>query len=96
MCSACGFPTKPGHWTDAGALTAGDKLRLKYRRTKVLNKILASYGLAAHYDGLTPGIQLRSVGGRTEILPDLEAVWNEAERQNGAVLDPLAPQFTGR
>jgi hypothetical protein len=95
MCSACGFPTKPGHWTDAGAEVAGDKLRLKFRRTKVLNKILESYGLSAHYDGLTPGIQLSSRTGGTRILPDLEAVWSEAERQNGSVLDPLEARFTG-
>ena len=27
MCSACGFPAAPGHWTDAGAQTPGDRLR---------------------------------------------------------------------
>lgn len=93
MCSACGFPTRPGHWTEAGAEASGDKLRLRFRRAKVLNKILDGYGLAAHDDGLTPGIQLRSSNGRTTILPDLEAVWAEAERQNGRALDPLDPRF---
>ncbi|WP_037312608.1 hypothetical protein [Ruegeria halocynthiae] len=93
MCSACGFPTKPGHWTDAGADAAGDKLQLKFRRAKILNKILSGYGLAVHDDGLTPGLQLRSFTGRTVIVPDLEAVWSEAEAQTGTALDPLDARF---
>ena len=65
MCNACGFPTAPGHWTDAGADTPGDRLRMQYRRAQVLKKILASYGLSASIDGQIPGIQLSSfTGGR--------------------------------
>ena len=32
MCSACGYPAAPGHWTEAGAPTAHDRLRAKFRR----------------------------------------------------------------
>ena len=31
MCSACGFPAAPGHWTEAGANTAPDRLRARFR-----------------------------------------------------------------
>ena len=93
MCSACGFPTKPGHWTDAGADATGDKLQLKFRRARILNAILKGYGLTVHDDGRVPGIQLRSLTGRTVIVLDLEAVWFEAEAQSGAALDPLDPRF---
>jgi len=93
MCSACGFPTKPGHWTDAGAEASGDKLRLRFRRIKILNRILENYGMSAHFDGVTPGIQLRSFSGVTVILPDLEAVWREAEKYNKGPIDPLDSRF---
>jgi hypothetical protein len=95
MCSACGFPTRPGHWTDAGADATGDKLQLKFRRASILNKLLNSYGFAVHDDGRTPGIQMRTLTGRTVIVPDLEAVWAEAETQTGTALDPLDARFLG-
>lgn len=95
MCNACGFPTAPGHWTDAGADTPGDRLRMQYRRAQVLKKILSSYGLSASVDGQIPGIQLSSFTGGQKNLRDLEAVWVEAARQIGKPLDPLDPRFTG-
>ena len=81
MCNACGFPTRPGHWTDAGADNAGDRLRLQLRRAEVLNKLLKGYGFTARPPGHAPGFALSSFSGRTTILPDLEAVWQEAARQ---------------
>lgn len=95
MCNACGFPTRPGHWTDAGADTAGDRLRLQMRRAKILNKILKGYGFSARPPGHGPGFALSSFSGRTTLLPDLEAVWIEAEKQLGHPVDPLDPRFTG-
>jgi len=95
MCNACGFPTRPGHWTDAGADTAGDRLRLQMRRAKILNKILKGYGFSARPPGHGPGFALSSFSGRTTLLPDLEAVWIEAEKQLGHPIDPLDPRFSG-
>ncbi len=94
MCNACGFPTRPGHWTDAGADTAGDRLRLQHRRAQVLSRILKSHGLTARPPGHGPGFALSSLSGRTALLADLEAVWDEAARQLGHPLDPLDPRFT--
>ena len=94
MCNACGFPTRPGHWTDAGADNAGDRLRLQLRRAQVLNKLLSGYGLKARPPGYGPGFALSSLSGRTALLPDLEAVWTEADRQIGHPLDPLDARFT--
>ncbi|MEH6647331.1 hypothetical protein [Sulfitobacter sp.] len=95
MCNACGFPTRPGHWTDAGATTSGDRLRLQLRRVEVLNKILRGYGFSARTPGHGPGFALASFTGRTTLLPDLETVWEEAAQQLGQPLDPLDPRFTG-
>jgi hypothetical protein len=94
MCNACGFPTAPGHWTDAGADTPGDRLRMQFRRAQVLKKILSGSGLTANVDGHIPGLQLASLTGGSVILRDLEALWVEVERQTGRPLDPLAPEFT--
>lgn len=95
MCSACGFPKRPGHWTDAGAETAGDRIRLKLSRARVLAKILAPYGLTARAPGQVPGFALSSFTGKTVIVPDLEALWDTAARQLGAPIDPLDLRFTG-
>ncbi len=95
MCNACGFPSAPGHWTDAGVDTPGDRLRMQFRRAQVLKKILSDYGLSARVDGQIPGIQLSTFTGSQVNLRDLEAVWKEAERQIGAPVDPLDPRFTG-
>jgi hypothetical protein len=95
MCSACGFPAMPGHWTDAGAKTAGDRLRLRFIRLASVNRLLAPYGLTAHDDGATPGLQLIAPDGRRELVPDLEALWGAAARLAGAAVDPLSPRALG-
>ncbi|OWJ77406.1 hypothetical protein [Haematobacter missouriensis] len=92
MCSACGFPAAPGHWTDAGAVTPADRIRLRFLRLAAVNRLLAPYGLKAHDDGVTPGLQLLSPTGGSEIVPDLEALWNAAGRMAGVPIDPLSPR----
>lgn len=95
MCSICGFPAAPGHWTEAGASTAPDRLRARFRRGQVLNAVLRGYGVSAHDGGVVPGIQLASFSGAQSIVPDLESVWPEVERLTGRTVDPLDPRFTG-
>jgi hypothetical protein len=90
MCSACGFPAAPGHWTDAGAQTPGDRLRLRFARLGAVNRILAPYGLKAWDDGATPGLQLFAPGGQRELVSDLAALWTAAERMAGQPVDPLS------
>jgi hypothetical protein len=89
MCNACGNPAVPGHWTDAGADTPGDRLRARFHRAALLNKILRPYGLSAHDGGVVPGIQLSTLSGSTTIVPDLGSLWAEAERLIGFPIDPL-------
>lgn len=95
MCSSCGFPAAPGHWTEAGAATAPDRLRARFRRAQVLQSVLPSYGLTAHDGALIPGIQIGNLSGSQSIVGDLEAVWVEAERLAGKAIDPLDPRFLG-
>jgi hypothetical protein len=95
MCSACGYPAAPGHWTEAGAATTSDRLRSRFRRAEVLQKVLSAYGLKAHDGGLVPGIQISNQFGNQMIARDLADVWITAEQWTGTAIDPLDPRFTG-
>jgi hypothetical protein len=94
MCSACGYPAAPGHWTEAGAANTSDRLRSRFRRAEVLQKVLSAYGLKAHDDGLVPGIQISNQFGNQAIVRDLAEVWATAEQWTGSVIDPLDQRFT--
>lgn len=89
MCSACGFPAAPGHWTEAGAATPHDRLRERFRRMQVLQKVLKGSGVSVHDGGMVPGIQVMSASGAQTIAPDLEAMWGEVEKLRGRVIDPF-------
>jgi hypothetical protein len=95
MCSACGFPAAPGHWTEAGAADAPDRLRARFRRAQVLQLVLGTYGLTAHDGGQVPGIQISTLSGDHTIARDLAEVWATAERLAGRAVDPLDPRFIG-
>jgi hypothetical protein len=95
MCSACGYPAAPGHWTEAGAANISDRLRSKFRRAEVLQKVLSAYGLKAHDGGLVPGIQISNQFGDQIIARDLAEVWMTAEQWTGSAVDPLDPRFLG-
>ena len=93
MCNACGNPAAPGHWTDAGTITPGDRLRARFHRAAVLRNVLRPYGLTAHDDGSVPGIQLSTLSGAVTMVDTLEDLWQEAERLAGRKIDPLDPRY---
>jgi hypothetical protein len=95
MCSACGYPAAPGHWTEAGAANMADRLRARFRRLQILKSVLGAYGLKAHDDGLVPGIAISDQMGNHTLAPDLAAVWQAAEKLKGSAIDPLDIRFTG-
>lgn len=95
MCANCGFPSAPGHWTEAGAASASDRLRFRFRRAQVLQSILPAYGLSAHDDGQVPGVQISTLSGSHTLARDLEEVWASAEKLGGKPVDPLDPRFIG-
>lgn len=70
--------------------TPGDRLRNRFARLVVVNRILAPYHLHAHDDGSIPGLQLSSGSGDNILVPDLEALWSAAERMAGRPIDPLS------
>ena len=95
MCASCGFPAAPGHWTEAGAATAPDRLRQRFRRAQVLQSVLRPFGLTAHDGGLVPGIQIATLSGNQAIVATLEDVWTLAEQLTGRAIDPLDRRFIG-
>ena len=95
MCSSCGFPSAPGHWTEAGAPTPGDRMRARFRRAQAATVLLRAWGLTARDDGAVPGVQLSSATGATRILPDFDTVWTEAAQMAGQPIDPLDDRFLG-
>jgi 1-aminocyclopropane-1-carboxylate deaminase/D-cysteine desulfhydrase-like pyridoxal-dependent ACC family enzyme len=93
MCSACGYPAMPGHWTDAGTQTLHDKLRARHKRAQILNSTLKRYGLRVHDDLSMPGMQVYNFSGLSEIVKDLNELWQAAERMTGLCIDPLDARF---
>jgi len=93
MCNACGNPAAPGHWTEAGANTPPDRIRARFRRAQILQKVLPRFGLTAHDGGVVDGIQFGTLSGNQTMVDNLEQIWVEAERLLGKPLDPLDPRF---
>lgn len=95
MCASCGYPMRPGHWTEAGAADAHDRLLARFRRAEVLKKVLPAYGLTAHDGAQVPGVQVGTLSGNQTIALDLAEVWTVAEKLAGRPVDPLDPRFIG-
>ena len=95
MCSSCGYPARPGHWTEAGAAEAHDRLRARYRRAEVLKRVLTAYCLTSHDGAQVPGVQVGTLSGDQTIALDLAEVWAVAEKLAGQPVDPLDPRFIG-
>lgn len=94
MCSICGFPQTAGHWADAGTLSSHDRIRARFIRARKLDGVLRNYGLTAHDDGATPGIQIADRMGNVIIAADLRDAWIAAEKLAGMAINPLDPRFT--
>lgn len=90
MCSGCGFPATPGHWTEAAAPDAGERLRARLRQVRLAGRILAPWGLSVAEGFGVPGLQLSDGRGDTRIVRNLGELWEEAARMAGQPVDPLA------
>jgi hypothetical protein len=95
MCANCGFPAAQGHWTDAGARSAFDRIRARLARARVLASVLAPYGLIVNDDGSAPSFTLASRTGNHEMVQTLSELWVAAEHMAGRVVDPLDLCFIG-
>jgi hypothetical protein len=98
MCSLCGVLGAEAQWSDAaggrGAFAGRQgqvtRRQERQRRVRLANRVLGHYGLTiADFAGQS--YVLRSPTGRSEIVPDLAAVWQAAGKLAGRPCDPLDP-----
>jgi len=96
MCSLCGMLGGEQHWTESGSAPAvfasraetHTRLRERQARTRLVNAVLAHYGLKlADWSG--NAYLLSSRTGRTAIVDNLSQLWSEAEKLCGRPCDPL-------
>lgn len=97
MCSLCGLLGED-HWTDmsasptvfSGGNAARPRRQERFHRVKLVNEVLAFFGL--HLDDWQgQSFILRGRTGNSEIVADLMAVWPAAEKMIGRELDPMDP-----
>lgn len=88
MCNACGFPARPGHWTEAGLASAADRQRALHLRASLLTRALRPLGVRAHAG--PAGLVLAHVAGRSAVVSDPADLWPVVERLAGRAFDPLA------
>ncbi len=102
MCGLCGLFGVAVHWTDAAAAPDAFKgqaertLRQeRYARISLANRILRHYGLKLS-DVAGRSYLLASATGKQAIVPDIMAMWTEAEKLLGRPCDPLDPGLIKR
>ena len=100
MCSLCGILAGRGHWTEssanpevfAGRPQAHTVGRERQHRVRVLNVVLAHYGLSVS-DWAGSRYVLRTRTGRSALVENLNELWTEAEKLLGRPCDPLDPSL---
>ena len=111
MCGLCGMFAGERHWTERAASPAifgesgnGDgrsdpprvtPARERQERVRLVNRVLDPFGLALG-EWAASSYVLRTKTGRSEMVPDLGALWPAAERLLGRPCDPLDPAFLAR
>ena len=100
MCSLCGILAGRGHWTEsatnpevfAGRSEVHTVARERQHRARILNVVLAPYGLSVS-DWAASRYLLRSRTGRSALAGNLNELWAEAEKMLGRPCDPLDPGY---
>ena len=102
MCGFCALVAGVTHWTEAGSDAAAGvvrearDLRLERAcRVRLANAVLAHYGCTLE-DWANGQYIVRSLRGRSELVPALPQVWQAAEAIAGRPLDPLDPALLAR
>jgi hypothetical protein len=84
MCALCGVLLND-HWAEQDGGRRG-----RVFRVALVNRVLGHFGL--HLDDWGGRVYvLRDRKGRSAVVPDLGALWVEAEKLAGGPLDPLDP-----
>ena len=92
MCGLCGALAGADHWTDAAVTDAGTRSQRRQLRNRVVNEVLAYYGLSLR-EPPSGSSMLQNRTGQTALVPHLGALWPAAERLAKRPLDPLDPDL---
>ena len=110
MCGLCGMFAGERHWTERAASPAifggtgdgvgAERLRVtpareRQERVRLVNRVLDHFGLVLA-EWAASSYVLRTKTGRSEMVPDLGALWPAAERLLGRPCDPLDPGLLAR
>ena len=112
MCGLCGMFAGERHWTERAASpaifagsdrTAGGgperahvtPAQERQQRVRLVNRVLDPLGLVLA-EWAASSYVLRTKTGRSEVVPDLGALWPAAERLLGRPCDPLDPVLLAR
>ncbi len=83
-----GFGREASLFAPAASATEGRQER--YRRLRLLNRVLGHYRLTLT-DFAGSGFVLRGPTGRSELVASVAALWPAVERLSGKACDPLDP-----
>ena len=110
MCGLCGMFAGERHWTERAASpaifggpgedderrrSAVTPARERQERVRLVNRVLDPLGLVLA-EWAASAYVLRTKTGRSEMVPDLGALWPAAERLLGRPCDPLDPDLLAR
>jgi hypothetical protein len=86
---ACGHPQAPGHWTEAGSRTPGERLRARAETAGALDRLLRPLGLRVDDCHPVAAYRLARMTGEVEIVQSPEELWARVHRLLGRPFDPL-------
>lgn len=96
MCVLCYELAPEDHWSDAvipDQDASGGTLRARRRRTRILSRMLAPYGLTVSDPGVGHHITVADRKGSAEVVAGLPAAWNAANRLSSRPVDALDPRL---
>jgi hypothetical protein len=97
MCILCGDLVGEPHWTErnlqsrptGGFAGESDRRQARFRRTRVLNRILGVYQLSVYEDLSGTQYVLGNGKGAQEVVQHVGQLWPAADKLAGRRLDPL-------
>ena len=97
MCLLCGDLLGEPHWTERSVQGGQDgsfaaepnRRQARFRRTRILNRVLRVSNLSVHEDLSGTNYVLGNGKGAQQVVQHLGQVWPAADRLAGRSLDPL-------
>ncbi len=93
MCLLCYELAPEDHWADQGpgAHGAATRIPARHRRTRLLARVLAPYGLTVSDPGPGSPRVIANRKGAAEVASALPALWQAADRLASRPIDVLDP-----